>query len=67
MAIISRRGRQRVQPQPNGDIQIHTTEVEVYIYSGTGGQQPLTPEEQEHIKRVFDNIRKQLDAIGSKP
>ena len=65
MAIISRRGRKPAQPETS--IEIHTTEVEVYIYSGSGGQQPLTPEEQEHIKRVFDNIRKQLDAIGSKP
>lgn len=25
---------------------------------------PLTAEEQEHIRRIFDNIRRQLEQIG---
>ena len=64
--IISKRGKQAQAPTPQ-EISISTTEVEVYIYAGNGGQHELSPEELEHIKRVFESIRKGLDSITGSP
>jgi hypothetical protein len=55
MAITSRR---KVAPEPQVE------ELEVFIYQANGSAEKLSPEDLEHIRRVFESIRKQLDSIG---
>jgi|DEB19_MinimDraft_2_1074335.scaffolds.fasta_scaffold501733_2 hypothetical protein len=54
--IISKRGQVKSAPQRE------VIETQISIIELDDGFTP-TPEELEHIKRVFESIREQLDAI----
>jgi hypothetical protein len=56
--IISKRGQPKVK-EPC----VPAQDTQVYVID-TGEPFCPTPEELENIRRVFDNIRKQLDDIG---
>jgi hypothetical protein len=61
MTIISKRGKKARADEPkSADIVIR--EMQIYIIDGDADFAP-TPEELENIRKVFENIRKQLDAI----
>lgn len=70
MAIISRRGRKVVPPTApkNTDLEVQLVhDVEVFIFQSSNTGFPLTEEELNEIREVFDNIRKQLDGIVGSP
>jgi len=56
--IISKRGQAKRVPQR----EVIVNESQITIIELDDGFTP-TPEELEHIKRVFESIREQLDAI----
>lgn len=61
--IISKRGQVKsAPPREVIETQISIIETQISIIELDDGFTP-TPEELEHIKRVFESIREQLDAI----
>lgn len=55
MPITSRR---KIVEQPKDE------EFEIFIYQTGGDAEKLSPDELEHIRKIFESIRKQLDSIG---
>ena len=53
--ILSRRGR-----DIKSKIDLKRRLEEKYMLA----KAPLSNDEQEHVRRIFDNIRRQLDSIG---
>ena len=65
MTIISKRGRLDPAPKaPEAKTPESSGVIYIFDISSSSGVSPLTEEEQEEIRRMFENIRKQLDAIA---
>lgn len=61
--IISKRG----QKPPVQPVESPVAEVEFFVIDmGCGGYQ-LTEEELDHVRKVFEGIRKQLDSVVRTP
>jgi hypothetical protein len=63
--IISKRGQ--VDPEPVEEFppeeEYVITSSTIYVYDGMGNQLPLTQEELDHIREVFEGIRKALNVF----
>lgn len=59
--IISRRGEEKAKREVIEDSVVVT---EIFLYGIDGSNITLTDEELDHIRRVFDSIRKSLDSIA---
>ncbi len=57
--IISKRGQKPAAPAPATSSGTHSIGVIIV----DAGDYALTTDELEHVRRVFEGIRKQLDAI----
>ena len=61
MKITSKRGK---KPLVSPGVS-YKTNIEYGIIIVDGGTYPMTPDEQKAIEEMFDNIRKQLQDIGT--